>query len=120
MKLLLPAAGLGLLTMLAIQAQGVFIPVNATTLIGSNWKNRDSDYSMSLTLSASSFIFDTNQTGSLRIPYRQLTNRLVLLGKDTVCLYMRNGNVLRISPTSRKLTRSESIDLQYGTDFFRQ
>jgi hypothetical protein len=107
--LLLPAVG---------YSQTGFKQTNVASIQAHRWASRAGEYSITLVVVPSAFLFTIKQT-VYRVPYHCLANRLVLLGKDTVRLYTNNGRVLRISPVSTRITRAESIELQYATEFSR-
>lgn len=74
--------------------------------------------SIQLVITPSTFRFHHCLSTSTRVePYRLLANSQLLLGEDTVELYLKRGHLLCIRPTNRAIAAAESIQVIYATDF---
>jgi hypothetical protein len=78
------------------------------------WRSADSlTY---LTVGPKSFAFKEGNHIEVE-PYRVLPDNQLLLGKDTVELYLNSKNELSLVPTSRAIIEAEAIRLIYATRF---
>jgi hypothetical protein len=73
-------------------------------------------YQMQLAITPSTFRFQDSLDTRIE-PYRILSNNQILLGNDTVELYLKRGHILSIQPTSKDVVEAEAIQLIYAMDF---
>lgn len=76
-------------------------------------------YQMQLAITPYTFRFQDSLDTRIE-PYRLLSNNQILLGNDTVELYLKRGHILSIQPTSKDVVEAEAIQLIYAMDFLSE
>jgi hypothetical protein len=71
---------------------------------------------MQLAITPSTFRFQDSLDTRIEA-YRSLPNNQLLLGNDTVELYLKQGHILSIQPTSKAVVEAEAIQLIYAMNF---
>ena len=90
--------------------------VSVKHLLTSQWISSDG---LTLTVGPASFAYKEGNQTELE-SFQILPDNQLLLGKDTVELYLNSKEELSIEPTSRSVRQAEDIRLLYATRFIRR